>query len=249
MVKRIQDEPEYRQMDDFEKKLVLDHVWQAKNIADKVYKTATHALDKDELTSIAYRGLIQSAQRWVSYSDEKLSKGYDFHWEDTQNFYKYSRLRVRGAIFDWLRIVDFVPRSLRTKSKQLREAGQDQGASVAEMADRTGMEEEEINFIIWRMSNRAVSIEAEELDFSYGESTEESVVVNDLLSVVVDVIEEMELIAQVVLAMHYYQNLQLQEITKILNITDARATKLHRDSVVKIRTALSSSVEREGLTL
>lgn len=247
MVKKVEDESDFRQMTEFEKKLVLDHVWQAKKIADDAYKTATHALDKDELTSIAYRGLIQSAQRWISYCEEEKQAAKGYKWEDTQHFSKYSRLRIHGAIYDWLRVVDFVPRSLRAKSKKLRLAGQDQGASVMEMAERTGMDVEEINFIIWKMSNRSVSIEAEEIDFVTQQSTEESVVVNDLLSVVVDIIKEMELISQVVLAMHYYQNLQLQEITKVLNITDARATKIHREGVVKVRAALSSSVEREDL--
>src|SRR5215216_6034917 len=140
--------------------LIKDNVGMAEAIAVNVWKTAPHALDIDELRSLAYFGLTQAAARWRPYCAEK---GYD---DQAHSFFKgFASSRIRGAIYDAIRSSDWTTRTLRGKSKQLKEAGQDNGASVSEMSERTGMSEKEVTKTMARMAAKPVSLQAASIDY------------------------------------------------------------------------------------
>jgi RNA polymerase sigma factor FliA len=213
--------------------LIEKHMGMAEAISVNVWKTAPHALDIDELRSLAFFGLTQAAARWRPYCDEN---GYD---SQAYNFFKgFASSRIRGAIYDAIRSNDWTTRTLRGKSKLLKEAGQDNGASVTEMAERTGMSEKEVTKTMARMAAKPVSLQAASMDFEDLETTDGSVFEQDIRAATVDAIGKLPFEYQLVLALHYYGGKELKVVAAELKITDARASNLHTKAVLAIREAM-----------
>lgn len=213
--------------------LIETHLGMAEAISVNVWKTAPHALDIDELRSLAFFGLTQAAARWRPYCDEN---GYD---SKAYNFFKgFASSRIRGAIYDAIRSNDWTTRTLRGKSKQLKEAGQDNGATVSEMAERTGMSEQEVSRTLARMAAKPVSLQAASVDCEDIETTEGSIFEQDVRAATVEAIEKLPFEYQLVLAMHYYEGKELKIVASELKITDARASNLHTKAVLAVREAM-----------
>src|SRR5882724_5493703 len=84
----------------------------ARSFGIKRYNTAPHALDKDEMISVAYWGLCDAARRWEKYCD---AKGFR---SDAMNYFTtYAYYRIKGAVEDFIRQQDWATRSLRERSK------------------------------------------------------------------------------------------------------------------------------------
>lgn len=214
--------------------LIEENIGMAEAISVTVWKTAPHALDLDELRSLAYYGLTQAAARWRPYCDKN---GYD---SNAHNYFKvYASSRIRGAIFDSLRSNDHASRTLRGKSKQLKEAGQDSGATILEMAERTGMSVSEVTKTMTRMAAKPVSLQAASIDCEDEKSLEGTIFEQDVRAATVEAIKELPFQYQLVLAMHYYEGKELKVVAAELDITDARASHLHTRAVLAVRKAMT----------
>ena len=139
--------------------LVGEVMPQARAEAYKVWQRAPHALELDELHAIALKGLAEASARWQQYCHEKGHDPRAFEY-----FPAYCLARMRGAMLDNLRSQDWVTRSDRTRAKLIRDAGQDRGASEAELAAATGLTVAEVRSTLAAVSARPVSIDAEPHD-------------------------------------------------------------------------------------
>jgi RNA polymerase sigma factor FliA len=213
--------------------LVEENIGLAEAISVNIWKSAPHALEIDELKSTAYFGLVQAASRWRAYCFENQ---YD---PTAYNFFKgYAASRIRGAIYDAIRQNDWTSRTLRGKSRQLKAAGQDNGATAEEMAERTGMTVTEVTKTMVRMAAKPVSLQAASIDCEDENSLDGTLFERDIRTATVDAIGRLPFEYQLVLAMHYYEGKQLKVVAEELNITDARASHLHTRAVLAIREAM-----------
>lgn len=213
--------------------LIEENIGMAEAISVNIWKTAPHALDIDDLKSLAYFGLTQAAARWRPYCEKNNydSKAYNF-------FKVFASSRIRGAIYDAIRSNDWSSRTLRGKSRQLKNAGQDNGASVSEMAERTGMTEKEVTKTLVRMAAKPVSLQAASIDCEDDRSLDGTLFEQDIRTATVKAIEKLPFEYQLVLAMHYFQDKELKVVAAELNITDARASHLHTKAVLSVREAM-----------
>jgi RNA polymerase sigma factor for flagellar operon FliA len=238
-----------KKLNDFEKKLITDHIVLAQAVASQKYRTAPHALDLDDLRSLAYQGLVDAASRWFSYCE---SKGYNP--EDTQFFVIYARPRIAGSIYDKLRSDDWATRALRDKAKKLREAGADEGISREELSARSGMSQQEIHEVVAGMSRAPVSLNSIDMDdqdperkvayhseLSSPADTEHDVSVGELLNSFADAILGLPKSHQALIALHYYQGLELKKISKLLDIPDAMTSQIHTESVLALLESLKQT--------
>src|SRR3954471_22212774 len=131
--------------------LVLNHLTLAKDIANREWRTATHALKRDDMLSLANLGLVDAADRWEAYCEKN-----DYDPNAVQYFKVFASLRIRGTIRDHLRKEDWATRTVRSKAKKLKVAGQDEGLSVDELAEITGMSVVEINKVNARLAAKPV---------------------------------------------------------------------------------------------
>lgn len=231
------------------RRLVLEMMPQARSEAWKVFQAAPHALDLDDLTSLAYTGLMMAAARWPAYCAERsFSPGCgqdpcaDPVTCGTRYFAAYSLRRIRGAMLDAMRSQDWVTRSMRSRAKALREAGQDLGRTEAELAEQTGLSPKQIRDTLAGVSARPVSFDAESHDVADSGDTESQVVVAGILGQVVRALDGMDAEMQVILALRFHQGLELGEIAERLGTDEQRVTGLHNAGVRRIHDVMLRAV-------
>jgi RNA polymerase sigma factor FliA len=216
---------------------VTDMVPQARAEAYKVWQRAPHALELDELHSLALSGLAHAAARWQLYCWEQ---GHSpLAWEF---FPAYCLRRMRGAMLDYLRSQDWVTRSDRTRAKAIRDAGQDRGATEAELAASTGMSVGQVRETIAAVAARPVSIEAEPHDVPDPGDVESQAVVSEVLASVLAAAAALPPPVQILMAMRYYAGQPLSEAAEALGMDQAEAARLHTDAVLSIHSAMLSAV-------
>ena len=217
--------------------LVAEIVPQARAEAYKVWSRAPHALELDELHAIALKGLAEASARWQVYCAEKGHDPRAFEY-----FPAYVLARMRGAMLDNLRSQDWVTRSDRTRAKAIRDAGQDRGASEAELAAATGMSVTEVRSTLAAVSARPVSIDAEPHDVADEMSVESQVLVAEVLSAVTEVTRSLPPDIQVLLALRYYVGRSLADAAAALGLDPAEAARRHVAAVLAIHDAMLRKV-------
>ena len=214
--------------------VVENYIPLAASIATTIYQSAPHALELDEVKATAYLGLVKAAARWNEYCAER-----GFSPGDMQYFSAFAGRRIRGEIIDSFRKKDFATRGTRDRMKLLIDAGLDQGRSVPDLAEATGMSEQEIRTVLAASNRRPVSLEAAG-DMADDNSVESDHSTTALLEKMVRYIRTLPVISQVVLSLHYYRGMELREIASELDITESRASQLHTTAVLGIRDLLST---------
>lgn len=205
-----------------------------KAVAWKVWRSAPSKLELDELTGIANAALVAAAARWYSYC---LEHNYDPG--HVQYFQQFATMRIKGAIYDSLRSSDWVTRKIRSNARTLLEAGQGSGVSPEQLAERTGLSLVTVNETLAAMYQAPVSLEIQEFDISDPVQTIESqVVAKQILDVFALAVTELSKEEQYVIALKYYCNLSLDDISVELNMTKSRISSLHQDAVLALHAAM-----------
>lgn len=219
--------------------LIPQYMPLAQSLARKQWRTAPHALELDELIGIANLGLVSAARRWEAYCREQ---GHDPM--ALQFFKPFVVQRVSGALIDAIRSRDWATRGLRSRAKALQEAGQDKGLTEKELAEKTGMSIKDVRGTLKDLTQRRpVSLEAEELDPVSGAGVESDAFTADVLSTVVAFIRDLDPEQQVVLTLHYFRGLQLQEVARAMGISESRASQLHARAVLAVHEKMVIAVQ------
>ncbi len=221
--------------------LIAGHLGLAHSLAQQVWRTAPHALELDELKAIAALGLVGASRRWHAYCDEN-----DYSPAAVEYFKPFASRRIYGSLIDEIRRADWATRSLRTRAKLLQAAGQDAGATDRELALRTGLTVPEVRATIRGMAQKPVPLESDGIDPAESVDVESSVLAQALLDVAVEVIRTLPGEQQVVVALHYHKGFQLQEVAKMLGITESRASQLHARAVLVVHQAMRDAAVEAG---
>jgi RNA polymerase sigma factor for flagellar operon FliA len=206
----------------------------ARSEAYRVWQRAPHALEMDELESLALSGLAAAAARWPVYCEV-----HGHSPEAFQFFRAYCLARMRGSILDALRTQDWVTRSARTKAKALRQAGQDRGLSDAELAAATGMSIGEVRATLAAVAARPVSMDAEPHDVAGEDDVEGQAVVGEVLEALASVVTRLGDPYRVILALHFYHGLSLPELAPFAGVTADEAVRLHQGAILEIHEAMA----------
>jgi RNA polymerase sigma factor for flagellar operon FliA len=232
--------------------LIVDHLDLANRIATREWRTATHALKHDDMVSLANFGLVDAADRWEAYC-----KKNDYDPNATEYFKVFASFRIRGTIRDHIRSADWATRTLRSKSKKLKEAGQDEGLPVEVLAEKTGMSVTEINKVNARLAARPISLDAH-LSSTYDDNgaapnelrdevdTEGAAFSRDMLATFVDTVKTLPNEIQVILALHYFSRLDLRKIADLLGLPESRVSQLHADGAIAVKDSLTQAALERG---
>jgi len=169
--------------------------------------------------------------------------------------------RIRGSIFDELRSIDWVPRSVRQKSREVEEtirsleARLGRAASDEEIADELGMDVEDFQSLVLKISGTSVlslndvwysgeeddKISIVESIESPGSLNPDTIVERDEIKrVIVDAISELPDKEKKVLILYYYEDLTLKEIGHVLGVTESRISQLHTKAIMRLRSRLTN---------
>lgn len=217
--------------------LVTELLPLARAEAWRVWQRAPHALELDELEALALTGLAQAAARFPRYNEE-----HGYAPDDFRYFKAYCLRRMRGAITDAMRSQDWVTRSARTRAKQLREAGQDQGRTEEELSAASGLSITEVRDTLAAVSSRPVSIDAEPHDVQAPDDVEGQAVVSAVLGVVTGVLDNLPPVARTVVILRYYYGLSITEVAAAAGVKPEEAVQLHSAAVLAVHDAMLRAV-------
>ena len=176
-------------------------------------------------------------------------------------FKTYAVTRIRGAIFDELRSIDWVPRSVRQKAREVEdtiralEANLGRAASDAEIAHKMNLALDEFQRLMLKISgtsilslsdvwysgedNDRISV-AESIESPQSLNPDTIVEKDEVKRVIVEAIKELPEKEQKVLVLYYYEDLTLKEIGEVLEVTESRISQLHTKAIIRLRAKLTN---------
>ncbi|MCS7196740.1 MAG: RNA polymerase sigma factor FliA [Aquificaceae bacterium] len=221
-----------------EKELVLSYLPLVQRIAYRLHRHLPSSVDVNDLIGYGVLALI-----------EVLPKV-----DRSKNPTAYLKLRVKGAMYDYLRSLDFVSRNIRYKEKAIKQAlerlSMERGEEVSdeELAKFLGESPEKLKEDLKAISfSYLMSLEElfregrsyEELFESQEEGPEEAVIRADLKEKLLKAIERLDHREKLLLQLLYYEELPLKEVAKLLGVSMARVSQIKSSAIEKLRNYLN----------
>ena len=220
-------------------RLILEHLPQVRLIARRIHERLPESVSLEDLISTGTLGLIAAIDRFDPSHNVKLKT--------------YAEYKIRGAILDSLRGLDWAPRQQRKRSKQIEAAI----ASAEQKLHRMPTEDEiatELNVTIdeyhgWLVDIRGVNLGSLEhastddngrdlLKF-VSDSDEDwpSLIVErlELQRLLAEAIEKMPQTERIVLSLYYHEELTLREIAKVVKLHESRISQLKSQAILRLR--------------
>lgn len=224
--------------------VVLEHLPLVKAIAVRVHENLPVHVDLDDLVHAGILGLFDAASK--------------FNPEKQVVFSSYAKHRIKGAILDSLRQLDWASRDLRRRHKQVEAATRDLAATLQrnptedEVAQKLGIEVERWRQMMLDLRNVGLisastrSNDSEDLpapDFpSKPETQPDSICAREqlrgLLGVAMKTLPERY---QRVVALYYQNEMTMKEIGGVLGINESRVSQIHKSALEKMATALEAN--------
>lgn len=228
-----------------EKELIERYLPLVRNVVDRIKLNLPPHVDVEDLYSVGVTGLIAAVRKYDP--------------EQGHTFAGYATTRIRGAILDELRRLDWCPRRARAKAKKLKESINEleqklgRAATEEEVRNNLGLSHKE--YAKWMEEAKPVCFVAidqtAENEDSEGASLHEliadesDVSVRDrmekeeLMQLVAQRISELPEIPKKILAMYYFENMRLAEIAAVFNLTESRICQIHAQTVIGLRAYIS----------
>ncbi len=234
--------------------LLAEQLPQVRYIARRIHERLPRHVALDDLIHAGVVGLIDALNK------------YD-HRKNVQ-FKSYASFRIRGAILDSLRDLDWSPRDLRRKARQLQEANNRLGSELGrspseqELATELGMSLESFQHMLSEIGG--LEINSLQVDFfkdEVGEDLAESIPgdpeespfalcfkteMKDALASTISDLSEKE---QRVLALYYFEELTMKEVGEVLGIGESRVSQIHSLALVRLRSRLEERATVPGALL
>jgi len=251
LTKKLRELKDYREFTGVTSRddIIKEYAPLIKFVALKMASRLPPNIEVDDLISCGVIGLMDAMEKFDPKRDNK--------------FKTYAEFRIRGAILDELRAQDWVPRSVREKSKQLEKAYTELESKLGRMASDEEMsahlkisleefhdllnrvksvsllnidEQETFNKNDKKLLNTAVTSDQTDNPFFlvYGGDAKEK-----LKEAILSLPEKHRL----VLSLYYYEDLNLKEIGKILNVTESRISQIHTQAIVKLKSKIKKTLE------
>jgi RNA polymerase sigma factor for flagellar operon FliA len=230
--------------------LIVHYSPLVKYVAGRVAVGLPQNVEQADLVSYGIFGLIDAIDKF------ELERGFKFE--------TYAIARIKGAIIDELRSIDWVPRSVRAKARSLEraysklESQLHRSPSDAELAEELDLTDaqlqqtlSQISFIGLVALDETLSSADRGESMSLGDTVADSgpgpvaaYEVEEMRHMLADAINGMPEREKIVLTLYYYEGLTLAEIGEVLSVTESRVCQIHTKSVIHLRAKLAAA-ERE----
>ena len=227
---------------DIREKIILEYAPLVKVVAGRLSMYLGYNVEYDDLVGYGIFGLIDAIDKFDPNKDVK--------------FETYASLRIRGAILDQIRKMDWIPRTIRQKQKRIEAVIRDventtgKSASDDDIARGLGITEDE--YLQWQSQMKVTGLvslneyleQGSEISNEKGscsrgfDGPEEVFVQSELKEVLgkaLDLLTEKE---KKVILLYYYEELTLKEISNILGVSESRVSQLHTKGLQKMKSKM-----------
>lgn len=229
---------------DLREKIILEYAPLVKVVAGRLSMYLGYNVEYDDLVGYGVFGLIDAIDK---FEPAKAVK-----------FETYASLRIRGAILDQIRKMDWIPRTIRQKQKKIDmvmkeiEAETGKSATDEEVAKALGISDNE--FYDWQSQMKITGIVSlnefleqgsdvsnEKGGISKGfEGPEEVLEKSELKKMLAEALELLTEKEKKVILLYYYEELTLKEISNILEVSESRISQLHTKALQKMKSKMGN---------
>ena len=244
---------EYRRTNDakIRDRLILTYAPLVKYVAGRLGSGLPAHVDENDLVSYGLLGLIGAIERFDPQREIK--------------FETFAVSRIKGSIIDELRSLDWVPRSVRAKAREIEGAQTKLEHELGrvptdrEVADKLEMTLDDFQESLLQISNSTVVALDELWTVSDSSGDQVSLLdtmkdpnavdparelgVSELKDRLANAISRLPEREKLVIALYYYENLTLREIGEVLGVTESRVSQLHTKAVLRLKSRLQTEVE------
>lgn len=221
---------------------VIKYAPLVKYVAGKISMGMPQNIEFDDLVSYGIFGLIDAISKFDP------ARGIKFK--------TYAMTRIRGAIFDELRSIDWIPRSIRQKAKQIEqvisELENKLGRTVEddEIARELGVTIDDFQSLLSKLSGTSMLslndiwyLGDDNDELSILETLEAPETMNpdvliekeEIRDYIIDAIKKLPDKEKKVIVLYYYEDLTLKEIGEVLEVTESRVSQLHTKAIMRLR--------------
>jgi len=231
-------------------KLLAEYAHLVKYIVNRIAVNLPGSVDRDDLTSTGIMGLIKAVETF------ELERGFKFE--------TYAGHKIRGAILDELRSLDWVPRSVRQKSKDIQRVYAKLENELGripyddEVCEEMGISMKEYEEILSEVTPTTI-ISLEEAMPDRGSDSKELRIIDSIedpgsdnplkelgftgvKNILKDTIANLPEKEKLVVALYHYEELTLKEIGVVLDITESRVSQIHSKAILKLRSKLLQKI-------
>jgi RNA polymerase sigma factor for flagellar operon FliA len=227
-------------------RLLLEHLPTVRYLARRIHERLPQHVELEDLISAGVVGLIDAFNK--------------FDHDKRVQFKSYAQFRIRGAILDSLRILDWSPRELRRKGRAVQDAIQvlnnklQRTPTEQEIAGELKLTLVEYHHLLGDLKGleigslnleRTEDSGEEELAYVAGSPDEDPLfrcMQGEMKQRLIDAIEELPEKDRMVLTLYYHEELTMKEIGLALGVVESRVSQIHSSAVVRLRAALGANI-------
>jgi RNA polymerase sigma factor for flagellar operon FliA len=227
-------------------RLILTYAPLVKFVAGRLGASLPSHVDEQDLVSYGLLGLISAIER---YDPDREIK-----------FETYAIVRIKGAIIDELRSLDWVPRSVRSRAREIERAIVElertlmRAPTDEEIAAKVGISGDELDRSLFEISRSSMAALDElwtpqsggdqvalidTIEDASGADPEFSLEQTELNEALAEAISRLPEREKLVVTLYYYEELTLREIGEVLGVTESRVSQLHTKAVLRLKARLS----------
>jgi RNA polymerase sigma factor for flagellar operon FliA len=236
-------------------RLILTYAPLVKFVAGRLGASLPQHVDEQDLVSYGLLGLIGAIERFDPDREIK--------------FETYAISRIKGAIIDELRSLDWVPRSVRTRAREIERAIVELERTLMrvptdeEIARRIGLSTQELEDSLAEISRSSMAALDElwapqgggdtialidTIEDTSGPDPEFSLEQTELKEALGEAIARLPEREKLVVTLYYYEELTLREIGEVLGVTESRVSQLHTKAVLRLKARLSGGMREPAET-
>ncbi|MCT4618640.1 MAG: FliA/WhiG family RNA polymerase sigma factor [Marinisporobacter sp.] len=233
---------EYRKTNDkkIKDQLIVKYIDLVKIIAGRLYVNYRNNTEFEDLVSYGIFGLLDAIDKFDPSKNVK--------------FETYAYIRIRGAIIDQLRTLDWIPRSVRQKYKKIEDAYKTienklgRSANDQEVAHELNISVAELNSMLGEVHSFSV-ISLEEkisnnanftiMDEDISTEPQQSLEKEEVKKILLDSLNELAEREKKIIELYYYSELTYKEISAILSVSESRISQIHTKAIMKLKSKLT----------
>jgi RNA polymerase sigma factor for flagellar operon FliA len=211
-------------------RLVLQYAPLVKYVAGRLRTRMPESVEQDDLVSDGVLGLMDAIERF------EPNRGLSFQ--------TFAVPRIRGAIIDGMRSMDFVPRSVRDKLRVIARARvtlEERLGRIpedSEVAVESGIDIHQLRDLTRQATSNHANLDDFDLADELSSAADHRVEQSDVKTSLMRVVEQLRERDQVIIALYYFEGLTLAEIGQVLGVTESRVSQVHRRATVLMRAML-----------